>query len=71
MSKRTRFAQRDGARVAVRMDDRYWNALDELAESLGKRTGEIVWEEKDKLGEGDNLTARLRARVDALENQED
>lgn len=63
MSKRTRFAQRDGARVAVRMDDRYWNALDELAASLGKRTGEIVWEEKDKLGEGDNLTARLRARA--------
>ena len=69
MSKRTRFAQRGGARVAVRMDDRYWSALDELAASLGKRTGEIVWEEKDKLGEGDNLTARLRARaVDYLES---
>jgi len=69
MSKRTRFAQRDGARVAVRMDERYWHALDELASSTGKRTGEIVWEEKDKLGEGDNLTARLRARaVDYLES---
>jgi len=51
------------------MDDRYWNALDELAASLGKRTGEIVWEEKDSLGEGENLTARLRARaVDFLES---
>ncbi len=69
MSKRTRFAQKDGARVAVRMDDRYWSALDELAESLGKRTGEIVWEEKEQLGEGDNLTARLRARaIDYLES---
>lgn len=69
MSKRTRFAQRDGARVAVRMDDRYWSALDELAAATGKRTGEIVWEEKDKLGEGDNLTAQLRSRaIDYLES---